>query len=237
MNTNSNPTNASEETVNGNYYKVTTQTLGIATERGRDLTGYVLRPDEISTAGYKFLMSYGIDEKDIYSVKVGSDASTNALRIIAEVSAKALGKKKKNNSWVELDSYEEQDGLIDQKFYQAWQNKVYHGKRKNLRLKSINRRGGEKYISIEFDAMIFIAFIYDIKFTDKMYKISAPPKRWITGKKLNDMSGKEKKEYKKRQQEFSTHSINPCHFAVITFSENGTGFHPNQVDEYYTYEK
>ena len=241
--TNSNPTNAAVETVNS-AVKVTTQTLGIANERVRDLTGFILSPKEIHTAGVKFLMMYSIEDDDIYSVKVGT-TKDNELKIIAEVRTKALQGRKKQRSWMDFDEYDNNESLIADSFYQAWHNKLYHGKRKHLPLKQVRRNNGkDKYVAIEINPEIFIAFVYDINFCDKMYKISAPAKRWASSKQLDDMSGKERKRYKAMQQEFANYGITNCMFAVVTFSAdsfyktpNGDkveGFHPNQVDDYYS---
>lgn len=241
---NSNPTNASAETVNSNTaVKVTTQTLGIANERVRDLTGFILSPNEIHTAVVKFLMMYSIEEDDIYSVKVGT-TKDNELKIIAEINSKALQGKKKSRSWMDFNEYDDNESLISDAFYQSWHNKLYHGKRKHLPVRQVRRNDGKKYVSIEINPEIFIAFVYDINFCDKMYKISAPAKRWATSKQLDDMSGKERKRYKAMQQEFANYGITNCMFVVVTFStkshykmpngESVEGFHPNQVDDYYS---
>ena len=241
--TNSNPTNAPVETVNSSMVKVTTQTLGVANERVRDLAGFILSPKEIHTAVVKFLMMYSIEEDDIYSVKVGT-TKDNELKIIAEVRAKALQGRKKSRSWMDFDEYDNNESLISDTFYQAWHNKLYHGKRKHLPLRQVRRNNGkDKYVAIEINPEIFIAFAYDINFCDKMYKISAPAKRWANSKQLDDMSGKERKRYKAMQQEFANYGITNCMFAVVTFSaksyykmpngDSTEGFHPNQVDDYY----
>ena len=161
--TNSNPTNAPAETVNSNaIVKVTTQTLGVANERVRDLAGFILSPKEIHTAVVKFLMMYSIEEDDIYSVKVGTNKD-NMLKIIAEVRSKALQGRKKSRSWMDFDEYDNNESLISDTFYQAWHNKLYHGKRKHLPLKQIRRNNGkDKYVAIEINPEIFIAFAYDI---------------------------------------------------------------------------
>ena len=240
---NSNPTNAPAETVNS-AIKVTTQTLGVANERVRDLAGFVLSPKEIHTAVVKFLMMYSIEDEDIYSVKVGT-TKDNELKIIVELKAKALQGKKKSRSWMDFNEYDSDDSLISDTFYKSWHNKLYHGKRKHLPVKQVRRNNGkDKYVAIEINPEIFIAFAYDINFCDKMYKISAPAKRWASAKQLDDMSGKERKRYKAMQLEFSNYGITNCVFAVVTFSTNSTykapngeiitGFHPNQVDDYYS---
>jgi len=239
---NSNPTNVSQDTVNSNegmFPKVTTQTLGIANERVRDLAGFALNPQEISTAVVKFLMCYNIDDSDIYSVKVGSTKDSE-LKIIAEVKSKALCGKKRSQNWMDFEEYSTEDTIIADVYYSAWRNKIFHGKNKNLQIRKINRNK-EKYVSISIDPMIFIAFVYDINFCDKLFKISAPPTRWASSKQLDNMSGKERKRYKAMQAEFSNYGITQCK-VFVTFSNNYTyeingntitGFHPQEVDDFY----
>ena len=238
----SNPTDANTNTVKESYFpKVTTQTLGIANERVRDLTGYVLNPQEISTDVVKFLMMYGINEDDIFSVKVGV-TKDGELKIIAEVLAKSLKPKKKTqNSWMDFDQDIYDSIVISDDFYNVWRNKIYHGKRKNLKLNQV-KRNGEKCIGINIDPTIFLAFVYDINFCDPLYKISAPPKRWKNNKQIEDMSGKERKRYRALQQQYSNYGITQC-MVVVTFSNeyqfkdsNGnliSGFHPAEVDAFF----
>lgn len=246
---NSNPSNANTDTVKGERKElstpsITTQTLGIANERVRDLTGLVLNPEEITTAVVKFLMATGIDNNDIYSVKVGT-TKDNELRIIAEIRAKALSNKKNdNNSWMDFNEYDTDESLVSDYFYRAWRNKFYHGKNKHLQLKKIKREGGN-CVAVNIDPAIFLAFVYDINFCDRYYKISAPAVRWKSSKQLDNMSGKERKKYKVLQQEFSNYGITQC-FVVITYAiperikyttpkgDVVIGFHPCQVDEYYS---
>lgn len=243
---NSNPTNATQDAVNGNerFPKVTTQELGIAIERDRDLAGYVLSPQEISTAVVKFLMCYNIDDGDIYSVKVGT-TKDEKLKIIAEVKAKALGKKKSSHNWMDFEEYSNEETVINDIYYSAWRNKLFHGKNKNLQIKKISRNK-DKYVSISIDPEIFLAFVYDINFCDKLYKISAPAARWKSNKQLDDMSGKERKRYKAMQQEFANFGITHCRFVVVTFAKESVyrtdtaeikGFHPQEVEDFYSNNK
>ena len=242
---NSNPTEASPEIVKEGFPKVTTQTLGVANERVRDLAGYVLNSEEINTAVVKFLMMYDIDSDDICSVKVGS-TKDGELKIIAEVRAKALKvKKKSQNNWMDFDQdYDERIDIPDV-LYSAWNNKFYHGKRKNLKIMKI-KRDHENYLAINIDPQIFLAFVYDINFCDPLYKISAPQRRWKSNKELDDMSGKQRKRYKLEQQQYSNYGITRCG-VFITFTDGYTfklrkndgtveeivGFHPAEVDAYY----
>lgn len=236
MNTNPNPTNATE---NEGYPKVTTESLGIATERGRDLAGFVIRPDEISTAVYKYLSFFNIDHEDIYSVKTGVTKDGD-LRIIAEISKKALSPKKSKASatWMTFeDGGSEDETLIPNYFYSSAHNKLYHGKKKHLRATVVVRGKGNdknKYVAIDIDPAIFLAFVYDIKFDDRFYKISAVPERWKSEKQLDDLSGKDRKRYNALRQEYSSAGLVPCKMVVLTFSNKDEfNFHPNQVDNFY----
>lgn len=233
MVTNPNLTNATE---NNEFPKVTTESLGIATERGRDLAGIVLRPDEITTAVCKYLMFFGIEDTDIYSVKVGVDKDAS-LRIIAEINKKALSPKKAKISWMTFEDGGTDETLIPNSLYSAWHNKLYHGKKKHLRTSVVVRGKDDKFkcIAINIDPAIFLAFAYDIKFDDRMYKISAVPERWKSEKQLDDMSGKERHRYKAHQRECSSYGIVPCKMVVLTFSNREDfKFHPNQVDNFYS---
>lgn len=242
---NSNPTNVIQDTVNDNSIRVTTQTLGIANERVRDLAGYALNPQEVSTAVVKFLMCYDISDEDIYGVKVGT-TKDNELRIIVEVREKALHKKgkKQSQNWMNFDNPNVDSSLIDDYFYKAWRNKLYHGKKKNLQCRRIRRNDNDKYVAININPEVFLAFVYNVNFCDSFYKISAPAARWKSSKQLDDMSGKERKRYRAMQQEFSNYGITQCKCIVITFRQDATyklnngeiitGFHPNQVDDFHS---
>jgi len=184
-------------------------------------------------------MCYNINEGDVF-VKVGS-TKEGELKIIAEVKSRALCGKKKSQNWMDFEEYSNEDTMISDSYYSAWRNKIFHGKNRNLQIKKISRNK-EKYVSISIDPMIFLAFVYDINFCDKMYKVSAPALRWKNSKQLDDMSGKERKRYKAMQIEFSNYGITQC-FVVVTFSQNFqyhigdqtvSGFHPQEVDDFYS---
>lgn len=250
---NSNPTKAPTETGSG-YNKVTTQTLGIANERVGDLAGYVLRPDEIETAVVKFLMCYGINADDINCVRVGVNKE-NELAIQAEIRKGAISKDKKARSYSPMDIVDHSDDdnknstELPDFYYRAWHNKLYHGKKKNLKVEVITRRKKDKkkeFYRINIDPEIFIAFVYDINFTDRMYRIAAKPKRGISNKELDNYKRKEIDAIKRRQSEYGSLGMAICGMAIITFTDPNTehyrgyktpsgeyirGFHPNQVDD------
>ena len=252
-----NPTN------NTNVVKLTTQSLGIADAKAKDLAGYVLSQKDLVNATTKILIAVGIDVNDIRTIKVGTDLKTKQLRIICEVSYKAAYPKadRSGTPWYDVQSYESEfDGdnksAFNKIFYAALHNKVYHGKRKHLKIHTIRRRDPhnpsktKKYVQFEFDPMILIAFVYNITFTDPLYKVSAPPMRWKNSKELDDMRGKERKAYRARVEEWSQDGIANCAI-YVTFNPDATwdevkrdesgnqvvnkrkGFAPGQVDEYY----
>lgn len=239
---------------------LTTKSLGIADAKAEDLGGYVLSQRDIQDATTKILMSVGIKQEDIRTIKVGSDKNAN-LRIICEVRYKAAFPKSNNSentSWYSFtdgDSDESRSNnfknAFNKNFYAALHNKVYHGKRKHLNMKIVrrpdpnNRNDTKKYVSFELDPYILIAFVYDIVFTDKLYRISAPQTRWMSEKKINDLSGKERKKYRAKQKELQVEGLSNC-VIYVTYGKNATwktnkdgqtttikGFHPAQVDEFF----
>lgn len=239
--------------------RLTTKSLGIADSKEEDLGGYVLSQRDIQSATTKILMSVGIKQDDIRTIKVGSDKDSN-LRIICEVKYKAAFAKSNSNentSWYSFTDGSDEEysnnfkNAFNKNFYAALHNKVYHGKRKHLNLKVVrrpdpnSRNDTKKYVSFELDPSILIAFVYDIVFTDPFYKISAPQIRWMSEKKINDMSGKERKKYRAKQKELKDVGLCNCAIYVTfakkaswTFERDGkkttiTGFHPAQVDEFY----
>ena len=148
-----------------------------------------------------------------------------------------------------FDQEYEDSIMIPDEFYNAWHNKLYHGKHKNLKIIKV-RRGDERCIAISIDPMIFLAFTYDINYCDRLYKISAPARRWKSSKEIDDMSGKERKRYKALQQQYSNYGITNC-AVYVTFSNHcpfkhtngdGTstlieGFHPEEVDTFFENKK
>ena len=206
-------------------------------------------------------MAVGIKPDDIRTIKVGSDKDGN-VRIICEVAYKAAFKNsqsEENTGWYSFTngSDDEEYGsdvknAFTKNFYSALHNKVYHGKRKHLNVRVVkrpdpkNRDKTKKYVSFEFDPNILIAFVYDIVFTDPFYKISAPQTRWMADKKVNDMSGKERKKYLAKKKELTSEGLANCTI-YVTFGKRATyrykdadgtekvvtGFLPRQVADFY----
>lgn len=249
-------TNPTNENKNANVgkprFQLTTKSLGIAEAKAQDLAGYVLNQKDIVNATAKILMAVGIDKNDIREIKVGTDINSKKLRVICDI---ACAKKKNHNSdkeWFDFDNGSDNEyngkSLLPQEFYSALHNKTYHGKRKHLNVQEVKIASkGEKpkkYIRFEFDAAILIAFVYDIVFTDPLYKVSAPPIRWKSNKDLDkeDYTNKQIKAYNRKKNEWMDLKLAPCAI-YVTFRKNATytdesgtvytGFHPKQVDEYY----
>lgn len=235
-----------------NEIRLTTKSLGIADSKEEDLGGYVLSQRDIISAATKILMTVGIAAEDIRTIMVGSDKN-GQLRIICEVKYKAAFKKSQNNTeWCSFtDGSDDNDvkNAFDKNFYMALYNKVYHGKRKHLDIKIVHRPDGKdmkKYVSFEFDPYIFIAFVYNIVFTDPFYKISAPAIGWMSPKKINRLPANKRKKYIATKREYTNAKLANCAI-YVTFGKNSkytltsaddkqtviTGFHPAQVDEFY----
>ncbi len=250
MSTTVNPTNKP---------KLTTKTLGIADSKEKDLAGYILSPRDIKNATTKILIAAGLNPEDIRTIRVGSDKSKN-LRIICEVKYGAAFKReeKRNGIWFSLNpdvDYNDR-GAFNETFYAALHNKVYHGKRKHLNIRVINREVSvkkkdkekekemKKFVTFEFDAKILIAFVYDIVFTDPFYKISVAKKRWPDN--FDNMTGKERDKIKKERKEMAADGLMNCTIFVTycsrakwkKYDNNGeaqiyTGFHPGEVDDFF----
>ena len=247
-------TNAEKEMGAKIAEKLTTESLGIADSKEKDLVGYVLNQKDISEATTKILSRVGIAESDIRTVKVGADIKTKKLRIICEVKFKAaFGKSEEQETpWYDFDG-EKKKTAFNKTFYEALYNKVYHGKKKHLKMKVVHRANPnkpddvKKFVQFELDPEILIAFVYNIPFTDRYYKISVVPTGWVPNSVINDMSGRERRIYKSMKNEWEKEGITNCAI-YVTFrnapyiderDENGVlkksfkGFSPNQVDAYY----
>lgn len=240
----------SKTNTNEKRYNLTTKSLGIADAKAKNLAGYVLSQRELSNAATKVLIAVGIRPEDIRDIKVGSDIKTQELRIICEVKYKAAfpPAEKKETGWLNFKEYDDSPNksAFNKAFYDALYNKVYHGKKKHLNIKVI-RRDDKKFVSFEFDPQIFIAFVYDIVFTDPLYKVSAVPTRWKPESVVNDMKGSDRKAYKNRKKEYLREDLCNC-VAYVTFNPNAVytddnsdkgartaikGFHPCEVDAWY----
>lgn len=234
-----------------NEFKLTTKSLGIAEAKAKDLSGYILNPRDLEDAAIKILIAVGIAPEEIRCVKVGGTKEKN-LRVIVEIYAKAFKKKEKEKktaliSFDDLcDDDEDELSYIDPKFFAALHNKVYHGKKKHLNMRKIDRTvPGEgkrqKVIQFEFDPQIFIAFVYDIPFTDRFYKISVVTRGLMNKQQLNKKydSKKERKKKELEIAEWQKDGILPCTVYVTFANTDGTdrGFHPEQVDEYFDSER
>lgn len=255
-----------ETTVNpniGTVDKLTTKMLGIADSKEQDLAGYILSQRDIINATTKILVSVGINADDIRDIKVGTDKDSHKLRIICEVKHKAAyGRKEaEKTDWFTLQSYGSDDDdnkcAFNKNFYRALYNKVYHGKQKHLNIRTIRRPSKEnnkdikKFVEFEFDPDILIAFVYDIVFTDPLYKISAPPIRWKNESDFDNMTGRQRKAVLRKRKEMSANNLQDC-VIYVTFSKNAkwietkidqetgaktkvthTGFCPQEVDAWY----
>lgn len=226
----------------------TSKFLGIADSKEKDLAGYVLSQEELSSAAIKVLIAAGINKKDIRIVKVGADKE-GKLKIIIEVFNRREHKPEYYGGIDISDVADENDvsNVFSKTFFKMLHNKVYHGKKKHLKIRQVNRKEG-KCVQFEFDPEIFIAFVYDIVFTDPLYKVSARTIRWKSKRELNEYLEeqanmrninvyKEEKRYKNNIREYANSGLNNC-VVYVTFTNNfrwrnQEGFHPMQVEEWY----
>ena len=193
-------------------YILTTESLGIADANAKDLAGFVLNQEDISTAVMKILINVGIDTRAIRAVKVGCDENKN-LKILAEIKKKSINKKEpREHNWLDIESdyYEDEDKVFSKEFFNTLKNKVYY---KHLKYKTVVRRDKKrnnvKYIQVEFDPKILIAFVYNLNYMDDYYRVSCFPIQWPKNKK-------NKKKYNKRKQEYITDRLRSC-LVFVTF--------------------
>lgn len=205
-------------------FNLTTKSLGIADVNTKDLGGFMLNQSDLSTAIMKILLSVGINEDDIRSIKVGCD-SDRKLKLFAEVRKKALkGKKndREDNDWTSFDDYSDDDGKVFSKeFFNTLKNKVYY---KHLEYKTftrtVNKKGKkEKFVQIEFDPEILIAFVYNLNYEDPYLKISCTPVKWLNDKELGRKydSNKKQNSYKAMRREYLAEKLSIC-TVIVTFA-------------------
>jgi hypothetical protein len=234
---------------------LTTQSLGIADSKEQSLAGYILSQKELSDAATKILVSVGINPDDIACIRVGQNVESKKLKVICEVNYKAAYPDKGSNKWYDFTEYDSDDHktAFTKNFYEALYNKVYHGKRKHLNIRIVERRNkkgsNKKYVQFEFDPEIMIAFVYNIVFSDPLYKISCRPTRWLNNDELHKKfdSRARREEYRRKRDEYKKLNLANC-VVYVTFAKdayqervknlgNGEtktvrykGFHPSQVD-------
>ena len=240
-----NPTNDTQMEKKDNF---TSKFLGIADSKEKDLAGYVLSQEELSSAAVKVLIAAGIDKKNIRTIKVGADKE-GKLRIIIEIFNRGERKREffGGIDITEFDDSNDVSKVFNKTFFSMLYNKAYHGKKKHLKIKQVNRKEG-KCVQFEFDPTIFIAFVYNISFMDPLYKVSARTIRWKSKKELdryleeqsesrNINVYKEKTIYKNQMREYAADGLNNC-VVYVTFRDGyrfkgNEGFHPSQVEEWY----
>lgn len=217
-----------------NRQTLTTQSLGIADTKVKDLVGFILEPRDLNTAVVEMLMQLGIDFKHIRCVKVGCSEPRKSfempkLRVIAEIHKNAFEKaeklhKKEDVLLYDASNYEYDDYKVPRQIFKALHNKAYH---KHLQIRKIvreTRLGGSpkkvsKFYQIEFDPEILIAFIYNINFLDSFYKISVQPKKWLDDKALRKKydSSSKRREQKAIQMDFKKDRLSQCEI-FVTYS-------------------
>ena len=221
--------NQAEPKNNTSGFKLTTQSLGIADTNVKDFAGFMLSQEDISTAAMKILLSVGIKNDAIRCIKVGCDESKK-LKILAEISKDSLVKKNTDSKWYMLDDTEDEDDntIFSKEFFNTLKNKVYY---KHLNYKTVNRRTNivnkngkkikiqKKYIQIEFDPEIFIAFVYNLDFTDVYYKISCRPIEWMNDNQISKKFDKrsDSRRYLAEKTEYLENRLRRC-TVVVTFS-------------------
>lgn len=212
---------------NTSGYRLTTKSLGVADTNVKDFAGFMLSQEDISTAAMKILLSVGIKNDAIRCIKVGCDESKQ-LKIFAEIYKDSL---KDNNddeddmlTFRDYSDDDDESGLFSKEFFNTLKNKVYykHLNYKIVRrsvLKNNKKNVSKKVVQIEFDPEIFIAFVYNLNFTDKFYRISCRPRRWMTEKEANKKYDKKSdvRRYIARKNEYINNKLMEC-TVVVTFT-------------------
>jgi hypothetical protein len=249
-NPNTNTQERNDATVAANVDKLTTRSLGIADAKAKDLAGYVINPYEITTAVNKVFLAIGVSRDNIRAVRVGLDKN-GKVHIIAEIAWSALKRKSTNNyEDAIVADYSGGDNGLNPVFFSALHNKIYHGKKKHLRYHIVKRtdkkhgkKDSRKYVSIEINPEIFIAFVYNINFRDPWYKISAKPVRLKDPTKYkdkDDVTDGEKVKFRQLQGEYREDHLESSCNLIVTFKPNYvydendvTGFTTRGVDEWF----
>ena len=219
-------------------------------EKDYDLAGYIVNPKQVSEIVAKVFTIYGVDPEDIRCVRIGSTTDEKSEpKIIVEIRKKALkpnGNRNTNtnDNWLMLSGNDvgNDKHIVDGRLYDFLRNKAFYGKNKNLSIKQVVRND-TKYLAIELDVALFMAFVYNINYADPFYKISAPKRRWKSNDELDELSGKARKAYIREINEYKEASILPCEL-YITFKANSsfklkngdviTGFHPEEVEYFHS---
>ena len=217
---------------NTSGYRLTTKSLGVADTNVKDFAGFMLSQEDISTAAMKILLSVGIKNDAIRCIKVGCDES-KTLKIFAEIYKDALKKDNDDeDDMLTFRDYSDDDDstLFPKEFFNTLKNKVYH---KHLNYKIIRRVAYKnnsskktvmkKVVQIEFDPEIFIAFVYNLNFTDKFYRISCRPRRWMSEKEANKKYDRKSdvRKYMARKNEYINNKLMEC-TVVVTFTIDKT---------------
>lgn len=186
----------------------TTHSLGIAASKKKDLQGVILPPNEIAQAVTTMLVHLHVPKDAIYDVKVVSkDGSLEISAIIEEYAVVDTGPVQIDD-WLEFNPTV-QGGKVKIKplIFSALRNKAYYQKLHYQKCKI----KGDRYITLNFDAEILLAFLYNIPYDDEFYKCS--PFAFNINKKTRKKLG-----------------YVPSG-AILNWRNNDKGFHPNQVED------
>lgn len=199
---------------NTSRFTITTKSLGIADTNVKGLAGFILNQKDITTAVMRTLLSVGIRTDAIKIIKAGCDQNKK-LRIVIELFKKQLKNKKKTTDWFSFfdDDDDNCDNLLSKEFFKTLKNKVYY---KHLNYKVLN-----KIIRIEFDAEIFIAFAYNLDYSDPYYRITCSPIKWLSNSELNKKYDRrsEIRKYISSKQSYIEDKLSRC-IVTVTFAIN-----------------
>jgi len=221
-------------------YSITTESLGLARANAKELIGTLLTQQDISRAVIATLVSAGVPKEDIRTVRVGCFKEKKTMangevklkyspKIVAEVKASAVRKKsgKEENPWYMLDEGDEpsEGKSLNKRFTSALEGKMFY---KHFDNKTVVRgrgkkkhRNGTKYVKLEINPEIFIAFAYNFDLSDPYFAIRCNRISFDKAdKEAKHLDKKARNAYYLKRQEFIEDKMEFVTFAVIARLDN-----------------
>jgi len=222
-------------------FNFTPQSLGIADSKEKDLVGIKLSPQEISESVKTMLMALSVPEKAIRNIRVSNKDGSLTIEATVEKSAVSDGGKQTApvKDWIDFDLRPDNSRIrIKQHIYNALKNKAYleHLDYRKLVIKS------KDYVVFHFEAELLLSFLYDIPYNDMMYKCTPWSLTTILeqSEKYKDMYKHAKSKHDRKAIDVDiSKKVNKIkekqHYlpwgAILVWSGNKGGFHPNQTSE------
>jgi hypothetical protein len=203
--------------------ELTTQVVGIAAQRKKDLQGVILNPEEIAKSVSLMFTKLGVGENRIYEIRSYVEDGRFLISAVIELNAVIENSRPKTDALDELFMQARNTKIrIRSSIYNGLRNKGYY---KELKFRKEKVKGVGDCIVFTFDAAMLLAFIYDINYEDPFYKCTP-----IEVLRLLDATDSLSKEKEKKIRKFCKRNRFIPYGAVLTYSTNKGGFHPSQVE-------